>query len=57
MDLKATYNKIANDWFNDHDESVWWQEWTLRFLNLLKKGDRVLDVVLNRSILLNKALM
>ncbi|MCL5009025.1 MAG: class I SAM-dependent methyltransferase [Patescibacteria group bacterium] len=44
MDLKATYNKIAKDWFNDHKESDWWNESADIFLNLLKPGGKVLDV-------------
>ncbi|HEV8601031.1 MAG TPA: class I SAM-dependent methyltransferase [Patescibacteria group bacterium] len=44
MDLKATYNKIARDWFNDHKESDWWSESALKFLNYLSKGDKILDV-------------
>ena len=44
MDLKATYNKIAKDWFNDHKESDWWNESADKFLGLIKPGGKVLDV-------------
>ena len=44
MDLKDTYNKIANDWFNDHKESDWWNDSAYKFLSYLQKGDRILDV-------------
>jgi SAM-dependent methyltransferase len=44
MDLKATYNKIANDWVTDHDKDTWWQEGTDIFLESLPKGSHILDV-------------
>lgn len=44
MDLKETYNKIAEDWFKDHKTDGWWQEGTDKFLSLLGKGSKVLDV-------------
>ena len=25
-ELKNTYNKIANDWHEDHKEDMWWRE-------------------------------
>lgn len=44
MDLKATYNKIAEDWFKDHTKDTWWQEGTEKFLSALPQGATVLDV-------------
>jgi ubiquinone/menaquinone biosynthesis C-methylase UbiE len=44
VNLKDTYNKIAEDWVRDHDADTWWQEGTDYFLSLLPPGARVLDV-------------
>jgi len=44
MDLKSTYNKIAEDWKKDHDKDTWWQEGTDMFLSLLPRGSSVLDI-------------
>ncbi len=44
MDLKQTYNKIAEDWVKDHNNDTWWQEGTDKFLSLLPKNATVLDV-------------
>ncbi len=44
MNLKDTYNTIAEDWFKDHHDDAWWVEGTDQFISLLKKGDVVLDV-------------
>lgn len=44
MDLKSTYNKIAEDWFKDHHQDTWWQEGTEKFLAELPKGATILDV-------------
>lgn len=44
MDLKATYNRIAEDWFKDHHGDTWWIEGTNKFISLLKEGALVLDV-------------
>lgn len=45
MDLKSTYNKIAEDWFNDHKNDVlWWTEGADIFSSLLKNKGLVLDV-------------
>lgn len=44
MDLKATYNKIAEDWFKDHTDDAWWREGTDRFLEELPQGATILDV-------------
>lgn len=42
--LKSTYNRIAEDWFKDHQEDTWWVSGTDKFTSLLKPGDLVLDV-------------
>jgi len=44
MDLKSTYNKIADDWYKDHKKDTWWQEGTNKFISLLSKGATVLDI-------------
>lgn len=44
MNLKETYNKIADDWFKDHKVDDWWVEGTDQFISLLKPGASVLDV-------------
>lgn len=43
MDLKATYNKIAKDWHQDHSIDDWWIEGVRQFSDLLPKGDSILD--------------
>lgn len=44
MDLKSTYNRIAEDWVKDHNSDTWWQEGTNTFLSLLPKNATVLDI-------------
>ncbi len=44
MDLKSTYNRIAEDWHKDHTKDSWWTEATDTFISLLKPGSPVLDV-------------
>ncbi len=44
MDLKSTYNKIAEDWFKDHKEDTWWVEGTGKFLSMLPEKSTILDV-------------
>lgn len=44
MSLKETYNRIAEDWFKDHNDDNWWQEGTETFLSFLKPGSTILDV-------------
>ncbi len=44
MDLKATYNKIAEDWSKDHHDDTWWREGTDGFVSELSKGATILDV-------------
>lgn len=43
-DLKTTYNKIAKDWFKDHNIDTWWIPGTDKFISLLPKNAKVLDV-------------
>ncbi len=42
MNLRDTYNKIAEDWYKDHLDE-WWIPGAEKFLSFLKKGDRILD--------------
>ena len=44
MDLKETYNRIAEDWFKDHKDDTWWVEGTHKFVSLLPANASVLDV-------------
>lgn len=44
MDLKETYNRIAEDWHRDHLSDDWWREGTDAFIETLQPGARVLDV-------------
>jgi len=44
MDLKDTYDRIAEDWYKDHKADDWWVEGTDAFVSLLKPGSSVLDV-------------
>lgn len=44
MDLKETYNLIAEDWHRDHTQDDWWMEGTDAFIKELPEGARVLDV-------------
>jgi SAM-dependent methyltransferase len=44
MDLKDTYNRIAEDWHKDHQQDNWWVEGTDAFISLLPEGASVLDV-------------
>lgn len=44
MNLKETYNFIAEDWHKDHMNDDWWVEGTNAFVAFLKPGDLVLDV-------------
>ena len=44
MNLKETYNRIAEDWYNDHHSDGWWVEGTNKFISLLEPGATVLDV-------------
>ena len=44
MNLRDTYNKIAEDWHKDHQVEDWWIEGTDTFVSFLSAGDEVLDV-------------
>ncbi len=44
MNLKETYNRIAEDWHRDHQKDDWWVEGTDAFIALLGAGKSVLDV-------------
>ncbi|MDB5254270.1 MAG: hypothetical protein JWL80_336 [Parcubacteria group bacterium] len=44
MDLKSTYNKIAEDWFQDHKEDIWWKTGADKFTSFLSPGVSILDV-------------
>ena len=44
MDLKDTYNRIAEDWHKDHQQDDWWRAGTEKLISLLKPGAQVLDV-------------
>lgn len=44
MDLKETYDLIAEDWHRDHIADDWWIEGTNLFIQQLAPGAHVLDV-------------
>jgi len=44
MNLKDTYNKIAEDWHRDHQSDDWWIGGADIFVSFLKPGATVLDV-------------
>ncbi len=44
MNLRETYNRIAEDWFRDHTDDTWWISGTDHFLSILPKNSNVLDV-------------
>jgi len=44
MNLKDTYNKIAEAWYSDHSSDDWWQEGTNMFISFVKPGGMVLDI-------------
>ena len=44
MDLKSTYNHIAENWHQDHKDDTWWIEATDKFISFLESGSTVLDV-------------
>jgi len=43
VNLKDTYNKIAEDWHRDHQKDDWWQEGTDKFVSLFNRDDLILD--------------
>lgn len=44
MDLKQTYNKIAEDYHKNHADDQHWIKSAEKFINLLKPGAKILDV-------------
>ncbi len=44
MDLKSTYNKIAEDWDHDHTGDQWWGAGLEKFLSFFDPGASILDV-------------
>ena len=44
MNLKQTYDRIAEDWVQDHNQDIWWVGGANRFIALLRPGDTILDV-------------
>src|SRR3989344_2889489 len=59
-DLRSTYNRIAEDWFRDHQDDDWWINGTNKFISFLKPRGLVLDVGCGAGIksryLINKGL-
>lgn len=43
MDLKSTYNKIAEEWSKAHGEDDWWHEGMDKFISFLAPNSWVLD--------------
>jgi 2-polyprenyl-3-methyl-5-hydroxy-6-metoxy-1,4-benzoquinol methylase len=44
MDLRSTYDRIAEDWNRDHSRDDWWKEGLGKFTSFLKPHASVLDV-------------
>lgn len=44
MDLRETYDRIALDWAQDHDQDDWWVQGTDAFIQAVKPGNLVLDL-------------
>ena len=44
MNLKETYNRIAEDWYKDHEQDNWWIEGTNQFAAFLAPKASILDV-------------
>ena len=44
MNLKETYNKIAEDWHKGHKQDAWWVGGVDKFISFLRSGSLVLDV-------------
>jgi len=42
--LRKTYNRIAEDWNQDHAKDDWWIGGTNKFVDLVGKGSTVLDI-------------
>lgn len=43
-DLRKTYDRIAQDWYNDHKHDSWQKEVTRHFGTLFAKHARILDI-------------
>lgn len=43
MDLKSTYNKIAEDWNKNHSGDTWWHGGAEKFISFLKPVASILD--------------
>lgn len=44
MDLRETYDHIAEDWHADHRDDDWWIDGAQHVVSLLQAGDCILDV-------------
>lgn len=44
MNLKETYNRIAEDWTREHSQDDWWMPGVNKFISFLKPGSFVLDI-------------
>ena len=44
MNLRDTYNRIAEDWHEDHKKDIWWEEGSEYFAKLFPKDSTILDV-------------
>ena len=44
MNLRETYNKIAEDWYNEVNANHWWENGLNKFASFFKKNDSILDV-------------
>jgi SAM-dependent methyltransferase len=44
MNLKDTYNRIAEDWHKDHLQDDWWVEGTNKFISFFAPNAEILDV-------------
>lgn len=44
MDLKKTYNQIAEDWFQEHKVVDWWQKGVDKFISYFRPDSYILDV-------------
>ncbi len=44
MNLKDTYNKIAEDWTQDHKTDTWWIAGAERLASYLQAGSKIIDV-------------
>src|SRR5438046_818409 len=44
MDLKSTYNQIAQDWFEQYKDQLWWIQKIDDLTKFLRPGASILDV-------------